>query len=458
MDVALAIVDRNTLAIDAYYQNTGDYASYNGHIYSDKAPGSSFLAVPAYIAFKILGGRAWVESASARLANSAFATTLAPNGRGLLADSLYYFAALTFVTFFIVAVPSALLGVLFFRLLGHFSTNLNHRVLLTLGFGLATPAFAYANNLYSHQIIAFFLFASFYALFRLSREMQAARLSALLFVVGLAFGWALLTEYPSALVVAALFLYGCYKVRSPRHLIWLAVGVLPPLALGAAYNYAIFGTPLPVGYRYSATWQAEHGTGFIGFVYPLPDAFWGITFSLQRGLFFLSPFLLLAIPGFYLWGRSQIYRAEFFVTLWVVVSFLLFISSTINWLGGLAVGPRYLVPMLPFISLPIIFVLDATRARWQMALIGLLMAISAAIVWAQTLGGQLFPQYQPNPLFEYSLPRLVMGDIARNAGMLVGLGRWASLVPLLVLLGSFCILYLYRIRMPGQRIAEETPV
>jgi hypothetical protein len=54
MDLTLAIVDQGRFAIDDYYENTGDYAVYGDHIYTDKAPGTSFLGVPAYAAFRWL--------------------------------------------------------------------------------------------------------------------------------------------------------------------------------------------------------------------------------------------------------------------------------------------------------------------------------------------------------------------------------------------------------------------
>src|SRR3954451_5315922 len=45
-DLLRAIVERHTLQIDAYHQNTQDKAHFQGHYYSDKAPGLVFLAVP----------------------------------------------------------------------------------------------------------------------------------------------------------------------------------------------------------------------------------------------------------------------------------------------------------------------------------------------------------------------------------------------------------------------------
>ena len=45
-DLLRAIVERHTLRIDAYHENTQDKAHFKGHYYSDKAPGLVFLAVP----------------------------------------------------------------------------------------------------------------------------------------------------------------------------------------------------------------------------------------------------------------------------------------------------------------------------------------------------------------------------------------------------------------------------
>ena len=57
MDLVRAMVDQRTLAIDTYHQNTGDKAKVGGHYYSDKAPGLSVAAIPAYLLAKPLQGR-----------------------------------------------------------------------------------------------------------------------------------------------------------------------------------------------------------------------------------------------------------------------------------------------------------------------------------------------------------------------------------------------------------------
>ena len=113
-------------------------------------------------------------------------------------------------------------------------------------------------------------------------------------------------------------------------------------------------------------------------------------------------------------------------------AFLLFNGSSAMWSGGFGVGPRYLVPCLPFLALAAGFGLARAWTRPALRPIVVLAAAwSLAAVWAETIGGQSFPDYTPNPLFDFSLPRLASGDLARNLGMLLGLSGWASLLPLL---------------------------
>ena len=102
LDLMMAIVDQGTLSIDGYYQNTGDYALYEGVHYSDKAPGTSFLGVPFYALFKLAAGTSLADSVMTRLSNNAaMADTLREGGTGLVKDKVYFAMAMAFVTFFV---------------------------------------------------------------------------------------------------------------------------------------------------------------------------------------------------------------------------------------------------------------------------------------------------------------------------------------------------------------------
>jgi hypothetical protein len=45
LDLLHALVVQGTVSIDAYHENTPDKAAYDGHYYSDKAPGTGALAL-----------------------------------------------------------------------------------------------------------------------------------------------------------------------------------------------------------------------------------------------------------------------------------------------------------------------------------------------------------------------------------------------------------------------------
>lgn len=440
LDLTLAIVDRGTLSIDAYYQNTGDYALFEGHHYTDKAPGPSFLAVPVYAAMRLILRSEPIQSLINQLARSpAFVATLQENGTGLLSDKVYFAVVLYIVTIVVIAIPSAVLGILLYCFLRELGVSQAWSVIVTLMYGLATNAFTYSGAFFSHQLVAFLLFGAFF----LSFQMQHNGLPLFwAIIVGFMLGYALISEYPSILIAGVIFFYNVLALPRRRWLIALVLGGIPPVLLLAVYNWMIFHTILPVGYRYSELYTEQHSTGFLSLTYPHFTALWGITFGLMRGLFFVSPVLLLAIAGLWAWWRSGQYRLEWAICLWATLSFFLFNGSSIMWQGGFSVGPRYLVPMLPFLSMGMGgYVKRWGKYLWARGLLLILTTWSFLVIWAETLAGQNYPDWSRNPLFEYSFPLLANNDIARNLGMTLGLRGWISLLPLIVfLLGMFWIL------------------
>jgi hypothetical protein len=466
IDLVHAVVDNGSLNINHTHWNTWDKAVYKGNFYSDKAPGSAFLGVVAYAGFAaaravpvLRGGVHFVEKSVAwntaiRLGFSNTQNQPAPKGYDLggcqrtgTAGNVQYipwgnrlvppFAdwALSkyFVTIAVVGLISAAFTAFFFWFLGLFTRRRFVRWLLTGLLAIGTVSLPYSSNFYSHELVAAFLFVAFALLFLYSRQ-RAGRWA--LPAAGALLGLSFLTEYTVALVIAIIGLYGLWLLRADaRSLGLLCLGGVAPLAALFTYNYICFGSALDTGYTHDFCWTAAQGAGFSGFTYPRLGPLWDLTLGTYRGLFNMSPFLLLAVPGAAFMVRRG-FRLEAAVCVVVAATFILAISAYWGWNGGRTDGPRYLVPIVPFVALPVVFWLDGIgRSIPGWALTIAIAGWSLFATWAQFLAGDTFPySWLRDPLFDYSLPQLAGNHLESNAGLFLGLSGWVSLLPLTVLL------------------------
>ncbi|NWG17781.1 MAG: hypothetical protein HXY41_14230 [Chloroflexi bacterium] len=465
-DLVYAFGDRGVLYIDDYHENTGDKAFFNGHYYTDKSLGPSLVALPFYMVFKAVAAlppvARFIESGQGI---GSFSDTLNPEGEGIRPEAVYEGLALTFMTFFAMAVPSALLGVVVFLFAARFASRPGYAFALALAFGLATIAFPYSNVLYQHQMAAFGTFTGFFLLWRVIHEKASLNW---LWAVGLLFGLATITEYPVVPFLGIIFIWAAIRMPNRLALYRVVLAAIPLGLIFAGYNYAIFGTPLPAGYEYSTNWQSEHQTGFMSLTMPSLERLYGLTFSPVRGIFLISPFLLLALPGLYwMWRVRKDQRDVAVVAVLVVAGFFAYNAASIMWWGGFTVGPRYLVPMLPFLVLPIIFAFNRLLPHaWGKILIGALVIVSLASVWVMTIGGQGWPPVDEwpetfaqmnahSPLLDYSLPLFLQGDIARNYGIILGLRGLTGLIPLVAAVIFIYLLLPRLLERAGRR--QDTP-
>jgi hypothetical protein len=456
LDMVVAVVDDGTLQIDKYVENTVDYAKVGEHYYSDKAPGIAFLGIPVYWGLRMVFDLPIVEPIMGRLSNSeSFQSTLNPEGTGVQTQKIRFALAQVILTFILSSIPSAVLGLLIFSWLGRFTSDIPVRLVTVLIYGLLTPAFIYANAFYGHQLSAVLLFGAYYLITDIKTNSRFLRAV----LIGLLLAYSVVTEYPTILIVGVLFLLSIwyyYRAGKLGHLfgLGLSAGVI---AIGwMVYNNYVFGGPLNLGYSYSELWQDQHQTGFMSLSLPSWEAVWGITFGVYRGLFFFSPILLLAIPGIILWWRAKLFRMELIVTSLCSLSMFFFNSTSAMWWGGFAVGPRYLLPGLPFLILPVFFILksfsEKTIIRWIVIFLGIWSCI---MVWGVGLAGQSFPPdtiYNPVP--EYAIPNWLDGNIARNLGTILGFSGPLSLLPWLVVLAIFLGLWVFLFRQLN--ISENT--
>ena len=142
------------------------------------------------------------------------------------------------------------------------------------------------------------------------------------------------------------------------------------------YNLVRFGTPLSTGYHF------ESGEGFnANWLLGL----WGLLFSPYRGLFWYTPLAILSVlawPGF-----IRRHRAEGWLTAVVALVMVALFGKWWMWWGGFAWGPRFLVPLAPFLVLVLAPWLEFSPARgaWPVVRRVLLIIILALSFIVQLL-------------------------------------------------------------------------
>jgi 4-amino-4-deoxy-L-arabinose transferase-like glycosyltransferase len=431
-DLVFAVVDHGVLWIDDYHENTGDKAYFEEHYYPVGSIGPSLLALPAYLLLKPILALPPLARRLDRGEAAIRAEPLPPGGhRDATPRERLAMLVMTLVA---VSIPSALLGVVVYRFACRLIPRDTDALAAALIYGLATVAFPYSKAMFQHQVSAFGAFVGFYLLWRVAREGAAPWR---LWVAGALFGLATISEYPVAPFLLLLVLWAWREMPKPWALNRVVRGALPLGLLFAAYNWVIFHTPFPAGYRYHVEYHDVHGQGFMGFTGPTWAALYGITVSPYRGLFFLSPVLLLSLPGLFLLWRDPRFRSTAVLVALLLAGFLLYVASYLYWSGGDAVGPRFLVPLVPFLMLPLARAWsDWTAQRVGRIVLWALVLVSGLNVWIQSVAGQHYPPYEfrgqvvTNPTTQWALPLLREGDVAANLGHWLGLRGLATLLPL----------------------------
>jgi hypothetical protein len=346
------------------------------------------------------------------------------------------------VVFVVVGLAGVLAAYFLRRALLDLGTPRRFASLLTVAYALGTPAFPFSTVLFSHEVAAALLIALFCSMNRARpRPPSVARAMTL----GLLTSAAFVCEYPTAIALAILwlwFLATAARRTLVRTLALAAAGAAVPLAGHAAYDVATFGRALDLPYAHVIEPVFTAGGLRLGNVSASSVA--GIFVSPFRGLFFFSPVLALSFAGFGFWLRSGESRDVALVAAGVLGASGLFVASFYYWDGGMSVGPRHLVPVLPFLVLPLGYVVRQGRA-WS-GLTVTLAAVSVVFMFACTAVRVELPGNERNPLYDFVAPALARGELSINdedpfeqrpradasydLGQLAGLSQGASLAVL----------------------------
>lgn len=304
----------------------------DGHFHPNKPPGTSFLGIPAY-----------------------FFLYHIEELKGVDQDHWWTLTLNAWLTsVFSVGLVSALGVVFFFRLCGDlFPGRTSASLFATLVFGFGTTFLPFATIFFDHNLTASLLIMAFYAARR--KWFVSA---------GVCAGIGAVTNYLAAIPGGMIALYLLLRMdrKDWRAVLHFSLGVLPCLLVLLAYNKAAFGSFLSLNTNFQNPVFKDVTPAFLG-MFGFPSWFSAVVVTVTpwRGLFWLCPVLILSVAALWVWMRQKTMRAE----RWLIVGIALFffvVNITFNGFhGGFAAGPRYLIPAIPFLCLPLV----EAVTRWR---------------------------------------------------------------------------------------------
>jgi 4-amino-4-deoxy-L-arabinose transferase-like glycosyltransferase len=223
---------------------------------------------------------------------------------------------------------------------------------LSLIFAFGTMAWHYSGVMFSEPLLALMMVLALLGVLRFRRTGQMRWM----LTAGSASGVALLVRDDSLFLVLVPFAIYAALVVMRRNPSWArrARGALAWLIpIGAAGLFALAYHLVRYG-----SGSGPYANDGMGFTQPLLGGLYGLLLSPGAGLLVFVPVLALAFFGFPEFSRR--WRAEASLIAALVVLRFLFFARWWDWQGGATWGPRYLVPLIPLMLLPVAFL----RAGW----------------------------------------------------------------------------------------------
>jgi len=392
--LTLSIVEEQSVAIDRYADRTIDKAVVGEHYFAAQLPGLSLLAVPVVAIAYAVGISPASDEGFALLL---YISTVAVNGTlvALAAASLYLMAR-------------------------RWELSNSAAILAAFATAFATPLFGWSSAFFAHAAAGVILvLALATVVLTESRGVMPAIAGAIL-----GFGIMLdLTIAPAIAFEGLGIAWFLVRTRGGAAVAAMAAGAIAAASPLLMYNWLAFGGAFTIGYARLVGWEGVR-SGFFGIAVPRFDVAVELLFGAYRGLLPLSPILVLVPMGLCrMWRQGKWYLAA--LCLFTILSLLLINAGYHYWQGGWSTGPRYLVASLPIIGIALAYAWPRT-VPGKIAII-VLLAVSAMVSLACSLGGMFAPNDYANPLFEYVLAGIGSVELFRGAGVLLVWAAFAAL-------------------------------
>ncbi len=425
-----SLVRDGTLSVDPALERYGvpnkDVSIHDGRAYMDKAPGVAFAVAPLYVALRTVGF-----------------------------DSLPWEMRWFLLTLLGLTIPNLLATTLFFRLGRDLSGGRDDVALgLAAAYAVATPALLYSTLFFGHQFAAILFLAGFYLL-----RPATVVSSGAAFTAGFLISFAVASEYQAVLAAAGLAVYGMVRAVDWRGRAMLVLGGLVPAAIVLGYHWLSFGGPLNFPYAYKGAEElAEmHAQGLFGFVWPYWEGGHGQLLSARRGLIYSAPITALWPLGIIRMWRAPGWRAARYAVLFVGLAHTILLTGYLYWTGGYCHGPRFLVPVLPFMVLPLAALWrppgegETPRAISSVVRTWLFpgLALVGALLHLAVLMSFPYPREEIQaPFYELTFPLLLQGCTAPNV---LGLSSGPAMLVFALLVGGAALWLFTRLRAGASR-------
>jgi len=476
-----ALIDHQSFSIDKIVveHNTQDKSFFEGKYYSNKAPLSSFLAAPAYLSIRMieLFGRLEISEPMEIYLITSICLSI-PSALFLLL--LFKFWAS--VTLHYPLRRAVMIAYALGTMVWPYSTMYYGHMLAGMSLFLAFLIVFSISKVKAGKKT--FFECGFFCGFAFALEYPAALIALCIFIYTAIVGKnlrAALYQLLAAVFIILLWLHvdSIESLIAPHvldlfepHGFVLVVAIIVTAAIGliaifrAPTNLIFFlGAALPVGFTfyyhlkcfgglfqfpyYYETFQqfaVAHQQGIAGVTFPGSfqelgghlSALLQLLISPYRGLFFYSPFLLIGVSGMIRMIRDPEWKREGWLFLAITTVYFLFLSSFSDWEGGWSIGPRHLVPILPFLVTAVLFQIGRARGVFKTGLIWFLSIFSLVAIILTFIGTVTFPYFPKvfqNPLYDLSWQLLIRGKLAPTIGELCGLTGFWRLLPLIILVG-----------------------
>jgi len=386
------------------YQTSTDVFRHHGHLYPIKQPGMFFLGAIVYKPLSLIGLR-YVREYNLTSALVSWFTS------GLIGAFLV----------------TLLLWQGIIEGLGRKSA-----LIVAMSIGLSSIFFPYSGVLHHDFLGGCFSYFAYYLLFGPEARKSSSPLRLLFggFLAGFAFTTSALTFF-----FVIPFGIGVLSSRGMSSFRYFAEGYIAGLLPLLFYNTVCFGNPFLMSNAVAQDIYTH--PSFVSFP-KLFDKFIIYFISMRWGLWTFSPVLYFAAAGLVLRVTGAHKKSDGWVLLCAVIPVIFFIL-TIPSRGGAEFGPRYLLPVIPLLSvglIPILKALDMKKhgmAMWHWilwAILGLSFCAGVTICFTGALRGSMYGM-EVHPF----LYRLEVG--MGLSGIQETPGAFPLLYPIIFLLAAF---------------------